>query len=521
MTKNEFKKLIINEANKILLNEDISQELEQSNRQQGNHLSGNDEIGEFYIVVHPIEGDVIENVVKKVSIPHLIQKISKGELQVENIHSIYKKDTSANRYGKKILKEFNNSLQVGRKAQLEEMQNKRKGYQMRLDGYKILSKGKEHTLDEGDNIKLKKLEEYISIFDNKIAELQKKIDENKKSLNESVNKKEELKELFGFGKKKTPEEKKAQEEHQKKKNTIARYIEYSDSDMLGYYLSQDDGWHKYIFSPDSKKIKIKCITEILKKYPNLIRYFFDRIKEFDDENMFQVFSRQPQLAKVFKEHGANLRSVYNSGYSSNEEANSKVFNKMGLEYHKINKTSPEEIDELFGFGKKTIDYRTDDEKKLDKYVKKETPSKSFLGFGKKTVDYRTPDEIRSDAKNKMDADERLKKGLVQQKSYSKDQENERAVAKLWSKQNYGKKIGQSLVENFDRIQLYTNYIPKMSPECIRDIIIECPKSINFFQKVLPTIGYYYAGQIIKAHPELTKAFDAMGIEHTKNKNGIY
>lgn len=511
MTKNEFKKLIITEANKILLNEDISAELEQSNRQQGNHLAGNDEIGEFYIVVHPVEGDVIENVVKKVSIPHLLQKIGKGELQVENIHSILKKDTSANRYGKKILKEFNQSLQAGRKSQLEEMQNKRKGYQMRLDGYKILSKGKEHTLDEGDNIKLKKLEEYISIFDNKIAELQKKIDENKKSLNESVNKKEELRELFGFGasaetKYMTPEEKK---QYLIDKETAKRYIKGGDGEAIGKMLKYDKRWVK-VFEPFFPKMTAYTAYRVLREAPNFVGWFYDNIKYkqlFDRDRLSSLANIHPELDKVFTEMGL----VY-------YKPNHRVDNNKSINEPDENK---EELKELFGFGKKNVDYRTDDEKKLDKYVKKETPSKPFLGLGKKTMDYRTPDEIRSDAKNKMDADERLKKGLVQQKSYNKDQENERAVAKLWSKQNYGKKIGQSLVENFDRIQLYTNYIPKMSPECIRDIIIECPKSINFFQKVLPTIGYYYAGQIIKAHPELTKAFDAMGIEHTKNKNGIY
>lgn len=179
MTKNELTKLIITETKKIILKEDISTELEQSNRQQGNHLQGNDEVGEFHIVVHPIEGDVVENIVKKVSIPHLLQKVKSGEINVENIHSIYKKDSSANRYAKKVLKEFNHSLQEGRKRQLEQMQNKRKGYQMHLDGYKALSKGKEHELDEGSNMKLKKLEELISRFDNNIAELQKKINENK------------------------------------------------------------------------------------------------------------------------------------------------------------------------------------------------------------------------------------------------------------------------------------------------------------------------------------------------------
>ena len=184
VTKKDLVNLIIKEAKHILLKEDISQELVQTKADQGSSLTGNDEIGEFYMVTHPIEGDISENIVKKVSIPHLMQKIKMGEMQAENIHSIYKKDTSAHRQAKKVLKEFNQSLQSGRKLQLEDLENKRKGFQMRLEGSKYSMKGK--VLDEDTSMKIKQIEDHISKLDTNIADLQKKIKDCKASLKEGV-----------------------------------------------------------------------------------------------------------------------------------------------------------------------------------------------------------------------------------------------------------------------------------------------------------------------------------------------
>jgi hypothetical protein len=174
VTKKDLAKLILNEVKQILLKEDISTDLAQAS---DNGFKGNDEIGEFYMVKHPVEGDTADNIVSKCSIPHLMNKVKTGEIHVESVHSFYKKDTSAHRSAKKVLKEFNNSLQVGRKLQLEELETKRKGWQMRLEGSKHLFKGK--VLDEDTSMKFTQIEEHIAKLDNTIAELQKKINGHK------------------------------------------------------------------------------------------------------------------------------------------------------------------------------------------------------------------------------------------------------------------------------------------------------------------------------------------------------
>jgi hypothetical protein len=174
VTKKDLAKLILHEVKQILLKEDISTDLAQA---PDNGFKGTDEIGEFYMVKHPIEGDTADNIVSKCSIPHLMSKVKSGEIPVESVHSFYKKDTSANRHAKKVLKEFNNSLQVGRKLQLEELENKRSGYQMRLEGNKKLYKGQ--ILDEDASMKFKQIEDFIAKLDNNIADLQKKINGHK------------------------------------------------------------------------------------------------------------------------------------------------------------------------------------------------------------------------------------------------------------------------------------------------------------------------------------------------------
>jgi hypothetical protein len=177
VTKKDLAKLILTEVKHILLKEDISTNLVQANSQPENGFKGTDEIGEFYMVKHPIEGDTTDNIVSKCSIPHLMTKVKMGEIPVESIHSFYRKDTSANRQAKKVLKEFNNSLQAGRKLQLGELETKRKGWQMRLEGSKHLFTGK--VLDEETSVKFKQIEEHIAKLDNNIAELQKKINGHK------------------------------------------------------------------------------------------------------------------------------------------------------------------------------------------------------------------------------------------------------------------------------------------------------------------------------------------------------
>lgn len=299
MTTKDFRNLVITETKKILINEDISGELEQSNRSQGNHLQGNDEIGEFNIVVHPIEGNVIEDIVKKVSIPHLLQKVKNGEIQIENIHSICKKDTSATTKGKKLLKEFNSSLQSGRKAQLEQMQTKRKGYQLHLDGYKLSSKNKE--LDEAKNMQLKKLEELISRFDNQIAELQKKINENKKSINESLSKKEQLRELFGFGR--TSDVASPEKAHRDEMIKYAKsMVKYSKGQAVGKYLVNNPNDTQY-FVPYILKMAPEMMASIIKEAPDTANHFSKGLHRLGKQLGWEVVSEQPSLKPLFDKMG--------------------------------------------------------------------------------------------------------------------------------------------------------------------------------------------------------------------------
>lgn len=295
VTKKDLVALIIKEAKQILLKEDISQELVQTGGEKASNMQGNDEIGEFYIVTHPNEGDISENIVKKVSIPHLMQKIKIGELQVENIHSICKKDTMANRQAKKILKEFNQSLQSGRKLQLEALENKRKGYQMKMDGTKHILKGK--ILDEDTSMKIKQIEDHISKLDNRIADLQKKIKDNKGNLKEGFESTDDLNELFGWGR--SSDVMSPEKTHKAEMIKYAQaMVKYQKGEAVGKYLVDNPNDTEY-FVPYILKMAPVMMASIIKKAPDTANYFVKGLHRLGKELGWEVVSEQPSLKGLF------------------------------------------------------------------------------------------------------------------------------------------------------------------------------------------------------------------------------
>jgi len=170
--KSDLKDLIIKETKRVL-NENIQDELTQNNRKLGIHLDGEDEVGEFYVTVHPNEGDDNVSIVKKFTIPYLMQKMSEGEMSLDKIHSISKKEGSALRKSNKLLKEFNHKLKTARKDELNTLTRRRSGYLDRLNGIKKLSE--DNMSDESTKAKLRQIEDMISSFDGKISDLQAKL----------------------------------------------------------------------------------------------------------------------------------------------------------------------------------------------------------------------------------------------------------------------------------------------------------------------------------------------------------
>jgi hypothetical protein len=171
LNKKTLQQYVISEAKKMLsLKENISDELAQANKEKGNYLSGKDEVGEFYVSLHPQENDLPEHITKKVTIPHLLNKVMTGEMKIEQIHSITKKENPALRNSNKLIKEFNDSLKSARKDQLKVLELKRSGLTERLSGSRKMMTGK--VLDEETNMKFQRIEEHISKLDNEIARLQ-------------------------------------------------------------------------------------------------------------------------------------------------------------------------------------------------------------------------------------------------------------------------------------------------------------------------------------------------------------
>jgi hypothetical protein len=132
-----------------------------------------DEIGEFFVIVNPDEDSTSETITTRTNIPDLLHKVKTGELRLENIRSIKKKEGSALRMATKMIKEFNRELTETRKSKLAEYFRKREGVQKYLDGYKTIYG--DSTLEEGSDGKIQRYEQALSELDSKIADLQAKL----------------------------------------------------------------------------------------------------------------------------------------------------------------------------------------------------------------------------------------------------------------------------------------------------------------------------------------------------------
>lgn len=152
---------------------DIQSDLKGRNESLGNHLRDKDEIGEIYIIKAPDEQSTHENIVIKTNIPDLLLKQQNGELSLDSIRYIVKKEGTAIRNANKIIKEFSKDLLISRKGQLEGLINTRNGINKQLEGYMLLKKDK--MLDETANQKIDLIKNRISELDNQIADLQHKV----------------------------------------------------------------------------------------------------------------------------------------------------------------------------------------------------------------------------------------------------------------------------------------------------------------------------------------------------------
>jgi hypothetical protein len=152
---------------------DIQSDLINRNESMGNHLRDKDEIGEIYVIKAPDEQSTHENIVIKTNIPDLLLKQQNGELSLDSIRYIVKKEGTAIRNANKLIKEFSKDLLISRKSQLENLINTRNGINKQLEGYMLLKKDK--MLDETANQKIDLIKNRISELDNEIGELQTKI----------------------------------------------------------------------------------------------------------------------------------------------------------------------------------------------------------------------------------------------------------------------------------------------------------------------------------------------------------
>jgi hypothetical protein len=164
MKTSELKRIIINEAEKMLAIDSP----EEKQAPSGNEIS--DDLGTFFIVVHPNETDSKETIVKPVTLLDVISMASNGQLGGESIVAISKKESTATRIANRTLRGYNSSLKDSRRIQLKELERKRSGHSEKLSGtLKILG---DRALDEKAKLKISAIESAIGGMDKEIAKLQ-------------------------------------------------------------------------------------------------------------------------------------------------------------------------------------------------------------------------------------------------------------------------------------------------------------------------------------------------------------
>lgn len=128
-----------------------------------------DDIGDFYVITHPQEGKNADDIKYKTNIMDLLNKHKSGELTPENIRCIVKKEGSATNRANKVIKQFSKELLQSRKMQLDELVNKKNGYQEQISGY--LKTKKNVVLDEETNQKIARVQDVIADLEHKIVDL--------------------------------------------------------------------------------------------------------------------------------------------------------------------------------------------------------------------------------------------------------------------------------------------------------------------------------------------------------------
>ena len=128
-----------------------------------------DDIGDFYVITHPQEGKNADDIKYKTNIMDLLNKHKSGELTPENIRCIVKKEGSATNRANKVIKQFGKELLQSRKMQLDELVNKKNGYQEQIGGY--LKTKKNVVLDEETNQKIARVQDVIADLEHKIVDL--------------------------------------------------------------------------------------------------------------------------------------------------------------------------------------------------------------------------------------------------------------------------------------------------------------------------------------------------------------
>lgn len=156
---------------KGILKENIQPEIEDVDNTPVTPNLTTDEVGEFFVILAPQEDSTTETMVNRTNLMDLMHKVKLGELSLENIRSIKKKEGSALRMASKMIREFNTELTETRKTKLSQLIKKREGLQKYLEGYKMMY----GDLDESSNMKISQYENALNEVDNKISEIQAKL----------------------------------------------------------------------------------------------------------------------------------------------------------------------------------------------------------------------------------------------------------------------------------------------------------------------------------------------------------